>query len=138
MTEADERAVVREMERGWSDADPGIETGGELLFQRQGVRHRTMTQLRRGRLSVQAQLDLHGFTVEAAKPELARFLLACRQAGRLCVRIIHGKGLGSPQGRPVLKNKLPGWLRQRDEVLAYCSAPRTDGGSGAVYVLLKA
>ncbi|MGI9230058.1 MAG: Smr/MutS family protein [Gammaproteobacteria bacterium] len=135
MTEADELAVKQEMQHGFYDQD--IETGDELQFKRKGIQHKVMQQLQRGQLSVQAVLDLHGFTVEAAKPELAQFLLNSRQAGKRCVRIIHGKGLRSPQGKPVLKSKLSGWLRQRDEVLAYCSARLEDGGTGAVYVLLK-
>ena len=138
MTEADERAALREMAQDFPNDAADIETDGEALFQRQGVQHRVMEKLRRGRLRVEAELDLHGCTIDTAKAELALFLRRCRQSGKRCVRVIHGKGLGSPQGKPILKRLLPGWLRQRDEVLAYCPATRADGGSGALYVLLKA
>ena len=76
-------------------------------------------------------------TVSEARPALARFLAECQTGLVRCVRIVHGKGHRSPHKRPVLKGKLDAWLKTRDEVLAYCSAPVSDGGTGAVYVLLK-
>jgi DNA-nicking Smr family endonuclease len=87
---------------------------------------------------VQAVLDLHGFQVEPARMATAEFLAACKKQGLRCVRIIHGKGHGSKNREPVLKNKLRSWLMQRDEVIAYAQARREDGGGGAVVVLLKA
>lgn len=86
---------------------------------------------------IQAQIDLHGMLADEARAYVADFLNQCRKRGIRCVRIIHGKGLGSKNREPVLKNKLRGWLMQRDEVIAYAQARQVDGGSGAVVILLK-
>ena len=86
---------------------------------------------------MQAELDLHGYTTDEARDVLADFLYEARQRGYRCVRVVHGKGLTSPNREPVLKGKVRLWLTQRDEVLAYCEAPHHAGGSGAVLVLLK-
>jgi DNA-nicking Smr family endonuclease len=117
-------------------ADLAIETGDFLEFRRPGIQNRVFQDLRRGVIESQATLDLHGLRVHEAKPALARFLNHSLASGRRCVRIIHGKGRGSGQ-QPVLKQKANQWLRQRDEVLAFVTAPRWDGGTGAVYVLLS-
>ncbi|MHB8407495.1 MAG: Smr/MutS family protein [Acidiferrobacterales bacterium] len=120
------------------DYDPAeIETGDELAFVRSGVSQRVWRKLRRGQYAIQAQLDLHGRVVAEARELVADFLRDARTKGRRCVRIIHGKGLSSEGKLPVLKGKVNSWLRQKDEVLAFCSAPRRDGGTGAVYVLLR-
>lgn len=136
-TRDDEQQVLRDMLS--DDYDPAeLETGEELVFARPGLQHSVLRKLRRGQYSVGAELDLHGMTVTEARPALAQFLLDCRQRHVRCVRIVHGKGHGSHQKRPVLKVKVNSWLRQRDEVLAFCSARIADGGTGAVYVLLRA
>ena len=114
-----------------------LETGEELLFTRLGVQHKTFRKLRRGEFSIEAELDLHGQTKIEARQTIVQFLHHCREQRMRCVRIIHGKGHGSHQKRPVLKQYVNHWLRQRDEVLAFCSARPVDGGTGAVYVLLK-
>ena len=114
-----------------------IETGEFLEFARPGVQQRLMHDLRRGYLEIGAELDLHGLTVRYAREDLNRFLAACHERGVRVARIIHGKGYGSEARQPVLKQKLNLWLRQRDDVLAFCSAPRHDGGTGAAYVLLR-
>jgi len=114
-----------------------IETGDELHFMRPGIQQRLMHELRRGYLEIGAELDLHGLTARHAREELQRFLRVCLDRRIRCARIIHGKGYGSEGRQPVLKQKLNLWLRQRDEVLAFCSAPRRDGGTGAAYVLLR-
>ena len=133
----DEQHVLRELlSDGLDPAD--LETGEELLYVRPGLPRGLLRQLRRGQFSVCGEIDLHGLTVEEARAGLADFLLRARRQGRRCVRVIHGKGNGSPHGQPVLKRKVSHWLRQRDEVLAFCSARPVDGGTGAVYVLLKA
>ncbi len=115
-----------------------LETGEELSYARPGLQHRVLRKLRRGQYSLQAELDLHGLTVPLAREAVADFLLHCRRHSLRCVRIIHGKGRRSSNKGPVLKTKVAHWLCQRDEVLAYCSARPADGGSGAVYVLLRA
>jgi DNA-nicking Smr family endonuclease len=113
------------------------ETGDELLFVRPGVQHRLLKKLRRGQFSVGAELDLHGHRAVEARELLVAFLKDCRTRDVRCIRIVHGKGLRSPGGIPVLKEKMDRWLRLRDEVIAFCSTPPGDGGTGAVYVLLK-
>jgi len=114
-----------------------IETGEVLDFARPGVQQRLMHDLRRGYLEIGGELDLHGLTVRYARDELNRFLAACRERDVRVARIIHGKGYGSEGRQPILKQKLNLWLRQREDVLAFTSAPRHDGGTGAAYVLLR-
>jgi len=133
---ADDRQVLDDMFSDESYADE-VETGEELLFFRDGLQTKLIKQLRRGQLSVTAELDLHGYIVAEARIALTAFLKDCRRHGDRCVRIVHGKGHGSQQKLPVLKNKVNGWLQQRDEILAFCSARPADGGTGAIYVLLK-
>jgi DNA-nicking Smr family endonuclease len=134
--EADEQQVLEDM---FSDSlDPAeMETGEELLFTRNGLQHNVLRKLRRGQFSIAAELDLHGMRVEEARQALSQFLLHCRHSHKQCVRIIHGKGNGSRRQQPVLKGKVNHWLRQREEVLAFCSARQVDGGTGAIYLLLK-
>ncbi len=132
----DEPEVMDDLLSDWSNAD-AVEAGEELLFTRPGLQHNSLRKLRRGQLSVSAELDLHGLNATEARLVLTDFLHTCRRQQQTCVRIIHGKGFGSRNQIPVLKNKVNGWLRQREEVLAFCSARPADGGTGAVYVLLK-
>ena len=115
-----------------------MESGEELLYLRAGHSPDILRKLRRGHWVVQEQFDLHGLVVEEARAYVAELLSLCRKRGTRCVRIIHGKGLGSKNREPVLKHKLKNWLMQRDEVIAYCQAREVDGGSGAVVVLLAA
>ena len=117
--------------------DAGGETGEELSFARNGIGGQTLKKLRRGHWAIQDELDLHGLTVDEARGLMAEFLHQCVRRGLRCVRVIHGKGLGSKNREPVLKRRVAGWLMQRDEILAYCQARRVDGGGGAVVVLLK-
>ena len=135
-TRLDERQVISDMLS--EERDPAdLETGEELIYARSGLQHGVMRRLRRGQYCVAAALDLHGMTAEMAKQAVAQFLRDARGEGIRCVRIIHGKGRRSPFGQPVLKRKLDLWLRQREDVLAFCSARPVDGGTGAVYVLLR-
>ncbi len=87
---------------------------------------------------IQQHIDLHGLVSDEARAYVSEFISDCKKRGIRCVRIVHGKGLGSRNKEPVLKNKLRGWLMQKDEVIAYAQARQQDGGSGAVIVLLKA
>jgi len=116
---------------------PDIEIDDELFFKREGVQQQIMRKLRRGKYAIESELDLHGMTVSIAKKELDSFLSHCQSTNRRCIRIIHGKGHGSVNKIPVLKNKLNKWLQKYDSILAFCSAPPNDGGTGAVYVLIK-
>lgn len=132
---ADELAVLDEALRIPPGAI-GLESGEELSFRRGHVRLRTLRRLRRGEFAIQAELDLHGMTAAEARAELRTFLADARQYGFRCVRIVHGKGLGSGPAGPVLKLSVNRWLRNWNAVLAFCSAPPADGGTGALYVLL--
>ncbi len=135
-TRLDEEQTLKEMLSHQYSPDE-LETGEELSFARPGLQHKVLRKLRRGQYAIQMQLDLHGMTAEMAKEALADFLHEARRSENPCVRIVHGKGRGSPRGQPVLKRKLNHWLRQRKDVLAFCSARPMDGGTGAIYVLLK-
>jgi DNA-nicking Smr family endonuclease len=117
--------------------DVGQEIEAEQTFVRKGLGTDVLVRLRRGHWSVQGEIDLHRLNRDEARDTLADFLFEARNNGWRCVRVVHGKGLGSPNREPVLKNKVRRWLAQRDQVLAYCEAPRHEGGSGAVLVLLK-
>jgi DNA-nicking Smr family endonuclease len=114
-----------------------IESGEELIYLRAGQRLDALKKLRRGHWVVQANLDLHGLNTDEARAAVGAFLHRCVHEDRRCVRIVHGKGLGSKNKEPVLKNKLRNWLVQRDEVLAFCQARPVDGGAGAAIVLLR-
>jgi len=134
---ADEKEALRESMQ--ADIDTMESSNAESMrYQRQTVGRRTMRKLARGRFSVQAEIDLHGMTVGEAKPRLADFIENCARQRLLCVRVVHGKGLGSGQRGPVLKTSVNRWLRKWDTVLAFTSARQVDGGTGALYVLLQA
>ena len=117
--------------------DIGQELEGEQTFVRRGVGNDVLGKLRRHHWAVQSEIDLHGNTSDEARDALADFLHESRQRGFRCVRVIHGKGLTSPNREPVLKGKVRRWLSQWDDVLAYCEAPQHAGGGGAVLVLLR-
>jgi len=120
------------------DWDPGdIESGEELLFSRPGIQKSVFRKLRTGKYAVEAELDLHGMFVKEARELVGAFIHDSQNRSLRCVRIVHGKGLSSPNKIPVLKNKVNQWLQQMDAVLAFSSALPVDGGTGAVYILLK-
>lgn len=135
---ADERAALRESLSDEFNADSLLETDDNLSYTRQGIGIDVAKKLRKGDWVIQAQLDLHGMRRDQARDSLGEFLRKCSRNGARCVRIIHGKGLGSVNKEPVLKNKVRNWLIQKDEVLAFSQATAADGGSGALIVLLKA
>lgn len=135
-TRRDERQALHEsLESDVESMD--FESGESLSFKRPSVGHRSFRKLARGKFSVQSEIDLHGMTAAEAKTELADFIESSIDLGHLCVRVVHGKGLGSGGRGPVLKRKVDVWLRRWDAVLAFVSARQVDGGTGAVYVLLK-
>ncbi|HEY9097977.1 MAG TPA: Smr/MutS family protein [Thiobacillus sp.] len=119
------------------EMDASVSANEALAFVRSGVPTATLKKIRRGRWAIRGELDLHGHTGDEARVALAAFLNRCKLEDRRCVRIIHGKGYGSKNRLPVLKNKVRHWLMQREDVLAFCQAPTNDGGAGAVIVLLK-
>lgn len=114
-----------------------LENGGEVTFLRPGHSPDILKKLKHGHWDIQAQLDLHGMLAEEARLYVAEFLIQCKNRNARCIRIITGKGFGSRNGEPVLKNRLRSWLVQQEDVLAYCQAREPDGGSGALVVLLK-
>jgi len=132
----DERAALAESLHGPLSVDDALDAGNELAYLREGLQREVLRKLRRGHWVVEAELDLHGMNRHVAAVSVAEFLRHCRRRGRGCVRIVHGKGLGSCQREPVLKGLLRKWLL-REEVLAFSQAPAAQGGSGAVLVLLK-
>ena len=128
LDEEDERATLSAAE---------VETPEFLLFTRPGVQRRLLSDLQRGYIDVGLELDLHGLTTSYARQVLDEFLRECARRRVRCAHIIHGKGYRSQERQAVLKSKINYWLRLRDDVLAFCSARRRDGGTGAVYVLLR-
>ena len=135
---ADDRAVLKDSLSDHVDRAFDIQTGEQLAYKRDGVSPQVFRKLRRGHWIVQGEIDLHGLTRDQARPQLAAFLAECVRRGARCIRVIHGKGLRSPNREPVLKARVASWLAQRDEVLAFCEATPADGGGGALFVLLKA
>ena len=133
----DEHAALAESRDALLDPEDALETGEEAVFLRDGLSRQVLRKLRRGHWVVQDQLDLHGMTRHEAREAVAAFVREAVRRARRCVRIVHGKGLGSKNREPVLKGKVRLWLAQREEVLAFCQAPAAQGGSGAVLVLLK-
>ncbi len=114
-----------------------LQPGDSLSFCRAGIQKNVFRKLKKGQYSISAELDLHGHTRFEAQEELARFISFAREENHRCIRIIHGKGYGSNNKGPIIKPLVNKWLRQRNEILAFCSARPCDGGTGAVYVLLK-
>jgi len=133
----DDREVLAESVSDGIDHESLLDTDESLWFCAPGVGPDVLRRLRRGEWSIQAQIDLHGHRVEEAREALVEFLRESIKRGLRCVRVVHGKGLGSLGKVPVLKGKVRNWLAQRDEVIAFCQARGADGGAGAVMVLLR-
>lgn len=132
----DEQAVLREAISDEFDATTLLHVDEHLSFRRPGIGPDVLPRLRRGHWAVQAELDLHGLRTDAAREALGAFLRQAQRTGLRCVRVVHGKGLGSPGRTPVLKAKVHGWLIQKQEVLAFVQAKPLEGGAGALVVLL--
>lgn len=134
----DEQAVLREALSDQFDPGTLLHVDEGLSFRRPGIGADVPVRLRRGRWAVQAHIDLHGLRVDEAREALGRFLRDAHKAGLRCVRVVHGKGLGSPGRTPVLKGKVHSWLVQKKQVLAFVQAKPLEGGAGALLVLLAA
>lgn len=135
--ERDDAQVLREAISDEFDPETLLDTDDDLSFRRRDVSSEVVRKLRRGVWTVQAQLDLHGLRRDQAREELVAFLREADRHGLRCVRVIHGKGNGSPGREPVLKSRVKGWLVQKREVLAFAQARACDGGHGALLVLLR-
>jgi DNA-nicking Smr family endonuclease len=133
----DEQAVLREAMSDELDLDHLLETDATLSWRRDGIGSDTLRKLRRGHWTIQNEIDLHGLRRDEAREALGQFLRTALQREWRCVRVIHGKGLSSPLREPVLKHKVRSWLMQRDEVMAYVQARPSDGGAGALVLLLR-
>ena len=134
----DERAALRETLSDEFDASTLLHVDEHLSYLRNGIGPDVPARLRRGQWAVQRQIDLHGLRVDQARQALAAFITAACRSGVRCVRVVHGKGHGSPGKTSVLRAKVPGWLIQKHEVLAFVQARPPDGGAGALLVLLRA
>ncbi|MGA2550420.1 MAG: Smr/MutS family protein [Burkholderiaceae bacterium] len=133
----DERAALLESLSDEFDVETLLETDDRLSWRREGIAGEVVRKLRRGHWVTASELDLHGLRREEARTAVSAFIRDSHKRGQRCVRVIHGKGLGSRGGQPVLKSKVYGWLMQKNEVLAFCQARAQDGGSGALIVLLR-
>jgi DNA-nicking Smr family endonuclease len=134
--ERDEREAMREALSDEVDVESLLLTDDGLSFRRPGIGADVPVRLRRGQWALQSELDLHGLTREEARERLAAFLREAHRRGQRCVRVVHGKGNGSPGRQPVLKDKVQRWLAQRGEVIAFAQASGAQGGAGALLVLL--
>jgi DNA-nicking Smr family endonuclease len=132
----DEQAALRSALSDEVDVESLLLTDDGLSFHRPGLGHDVLKRLRRGHWAIQRQIDLHGMRRDEARDALAAFVKRTHQQGHRCLRVVHGKGLGSPGREPVLKGKVLRWLAQREEVIAFTQAPVVHGGAGALIVLL--
>jgi DNA-nicking Smr family endonuclease len=134
--EQDDRAVLQESLSDEFDVGSLLETDDQLSYRQAGIGADVPKKLRKGQWSIQAQLDLHGLRSDDARLALSEFIRHAHAQGLRCVRVVHGKGLGSPGKTPVLKGRVQGWLVQKKEVLAFVQARPAEGGAGALVVLL--
>jgi DNA-nicking Smr family endonuclease len=133
----DDQRVLQEAISDEFDHGTLLDIDDALSFRRPGVGSDVTRKLRKGEWSIQGEIDLHGLRREDAREALANFIRDAHRRGWRCVRVVHGKGLGSPGKTPVLKGKVQGWLIQKNEVLAFVQARGDEGGAGALIVLLK-
>jgi DNA-nicking Smr family endonuclease len=133
----DEQAVLREAISDAFDVSTLLDTDDALSFRRPGIGTDVTRKLRKGDWSIQREIDLHGLRTEDAREALGAFIREAHRHGVRCVRVVHGKGLGSPGKTPVLKSKVQGWLIQKNQVLAFVQAKPAEGGAGALVVLLQ-
>ena len=132
----DEQRIMQELLVSPNEYEE-MQPGDSLSYVQPGIQKQVFRKLKRGQYSIEAELDLHGLTRDEAQQQLNEFIFEVRERGMRCIRIIHGKGYGSSNQGPVIKPLVNQWLRKRNEILAFCSARPVDGGTGAVYVLVK-
>ncbi len=134
----DEQAALRETISDEFNVESLLETDEALFYRRPDIGLDVVRKLRRGGWTIQAQVDLHGLRRDQAREQLGAFVRDAVAQGWRCVRVVHGKGLGSPGREPVLKTRVHSWLVQKQEVLAFVQARPAEGGNGALVVLLRA
>ena len=132
----DNEAVMHESMSDEFDITTLLDADDQLSFRRTGIGTDVTRKLRKGEWSIQGQIDLHGLRSDEARNAMGQFIRDAKRMGWRCVRVVHGKGLGSPGKEPVLKSKVQRWLVQKSEVLAFVQAKPSDGGAGALVVLL--
>lgn len=132
----DEARVLHEAMSDDFDVSTLLDLDDQLSFRRPGIGTDVTLRLRAGHWSIQRQLDLHGLRIDEAREALGQFIRKAHKEGLRCVRVIHGKGHGSPGKTPVLKGRVHRWLVQKNEVLGFVQARPADGGAGALVVLL--
>jgi DNA-nicking Smr family endonuclease len=132
----DDEAVMHESMSDEFDISTLLDADDQLSFRRPGIGTDVTRKLRKGEWSIQGQIDLHGLRSDEARNAMGQFIRDAKRMGWRCVRVVHGKGLGSPGKEPVLKSKVQRWLVQKKEVLAFVQAKPSDGGGGALVVLL--
>jgi len=132
----DDEAVMHESMSDDFDISTLLDADDQLSFRRPGIGTDITRKLRKGEWSIQGQIDLHGLRSDEARNAMGQFIRDAKRMGWRCVRVVHGKGLGSPGKEPVLKSKVQRWLVQKNEVLAFVQAKPSDGGGGALLVLL--
>ena len=133
----DDAAALKESLSDEVDVSSLLDTDAALSFLRPGVGPDVAQKLRRGKWAIQRQVDLHGLRTDEAREALGQFIRESHKQGIRCVRVVHGKGLGSPGKTPVLKDKVHRWLVQKAEVAAFVQAQPAQGGAGALVVLLQ-
>jgi DNA-nicking Smr family endonuclease len=133
----DEQAVLRESLSDEFDVSTLLDVDDQMSYRASGIGTDVTRRLRRGEWSLQGQIDLHGLRSDEAREALALFIREAVRQGWRCLRVVHGKGLGSPGREPVLKSKVQRWLVQKSEVLAFVQAKPAEGGAGALLVLLR-
>jgi DNA-nicking Smr family endonuclease len=136
--ELDEAAAIAESLHAPMAIDDWLDLGDANSFLRPGLPRTVLRDLRRGRWTIQSHIDLHGMNRHEAHEAVTLFLAEAQSAGKRCIRIVHGRGHGSPDRLGVLRQLVKGWLGRRKDVLAFCHAPPNDGGDGALWVLLRA
>ena len=135
-TAADRKRVLVESLEGFGESEVK-DSGDEIAFRRDGVQTSVLRKLKRGEYRIEAVCDLHGLRVDEARHALREFLAESLARSLRCVRVIHGKGHGSGPRGPVIKSAVNMILRKTGPVLAFTSARRVDGGTGAINVLLS-
>ncbi len=132
----DEAQVIQDSLSDEFDVSTLLDTDEALSFRRPSVGPEVTRKLRKGNWAIQREIDLHGLRSDEARLALTTFIRDAHKHGIRCVRVVHGKGLGSPGKTPVLKSKVHSWLVQKNQVMAFVQAKPAEGGAGALVVLL--